>query len=353
MKVLLLGFGEIKEGGWTNPQWMAKTLNEKGFEVIYCNPPAYRRIKFSDIKRLFSRLKTNTQQLSFEVNNTYYPFKLFGTIFNRRILNKIKDSNLVIIFQPNWMKCIKLEFLKNKKVIYFKTDNYASISNKRNSLEGSEQSLLEISNFNCVTSKNLLKDGYYYFPNCIPKSLINDQNKYSRSMSKQNLQACFIGAIWDQKIDIDMLKKFILDNPNIDIHFAGKVISESFKQFINNKPLNFIYHGILTFSKAQELIRNCDIGLMPFRKNEYTNGMFSMKFFEYMANGIPVISTNVEMFKYLDSFSDYCIISDDFNKNDIRACKNITIDKNKIKSLLHEYTYEYRIDRMINEGMIG
>ena len=56
MKIVLLGFGELTEGGWTNPQWMAKTLASKKYHVDYFSPPAYRMLKFQDLKRIFYRL---------------------------------------------------------------------------------------------------------------------------------------------------------------------------------------------------------------------------------------------------------------------------------------------------------
>ena len=80
MKIAILGFGELIDGGWTNPQWMAKTLSDRGYIVDYFNPPAYRKIQFKDFRRVFLRLlnnNTNNNINRFSSHNTFYPFKIF------------------------------------------------------------------------------------------------------------------------------------------------------------------------------------------------------------------------------------------------------------------------------------
>ena len=38
-------------------------------------------------------------------------------------------------------------------------------------------------------------------------------------------------------------------------------------------------------------MRGVDVGLLPTLINEYTRSMFPMKYFEYLAAGLPVVST--------------------------------------------------------------
>jgi glycosyltransferase involved in cell wall biosynthesis len=356
MKIVLLGFGELTEGGWTNPQWMAKTLASKKYHVDYFSPPAYRMLKFQDLKRIFYRLfffkKTSNKFFS---HNVVYPFKFFGKFLNKNLHNLIESSDVIIIFQPNWLRCIEYKNIKHKKIIYFKTDDYYSIAKNKLLIKRLESLLIEASSSVCVTSKNLMlkNQNYFYFPNCIPKSILDSISLTERSKSKENIsKACFIGAIWDEKVNIEMLINFIYDLKNIDFHFAGKILSKRFQDFIENSPENFKYHGVLPFEEAQNLAVESDFGLMPFLINKYTDSMFSMKFFEYIAAGIPVLTTNIKMLNEIDNFKKYIVISNNFSKHDLKKIHKIRIDSNEVKTKLNEYTYESRIDKMTHLNIL-
>ena len=119
MNVLILGFGEITPGGWTNPQWMASTMASAQYDVTYVNPPAYRLPKPSDFKRLLFRLKPAKDLVNFKVINLYYPFKFLSRLFNPTLKERLNESDIVIVFHPNWLRCVDFRLLNQKKIIYF------------------------------------------------------------------------------------------------------------------------------------------------------------------------------------------------------------------------------------------
>jgi len=349
MNIVLLGFGELKEGGWTNPQWMAQTIHERGENVTYFNPPPYRRLRFADFKRFFFRLKkSKSLSYKFKSFSVFYPFKFLGYIFNKRIYTSLSRADVIIIFQPNWISAIDFKAFNEKKIIYFKTDDYISVAKDKIKAEFLENCIVKLADTVCVTSKNLLKNNkkFYYFPNCIPKSLIDSANfKNNKNISK-DLKACFIGAIWEDKVDIEMLVEFINNSHNVQFHFAGKILSKRFNDFIKNSPKNFKYHGVLSFKEAQNLASFCDVGLMPFLINSYTDSMFSMKFFEYMAAGLPVLTTKIKMINDIMDYNKYMLVSDSFTQDNLIEAKKIFMDPFEIRQLLSKYTYEKRIEYM-------
>ena len=119
-----------------------------------------------------------------------------------------------------------------------------------------------------------------------------------------------------------------------------------------NSPKNFNYHGVLSFSDAQNLASSCNVGLMPFLINDYTDSMFSMKFFEYMAAGLPVITTRIKMIDDIMNYNKFMIVSDNFTQDNLISANQISIDSFEISSLLSEYTYEHRIKNMLNLGIL-
>ena len=366
--IVILGFGELSAGGWTNPQWMSQTLHSEGYEVLYFSPPAYRALKISDLKRLFFRLKPILKRLFFKVkinkspvdfasDSVYYPFKFLNNFFNRRLHSVLQDADTTIIFQPLWLKTVDINDTKLKNVVYFKTDDYVSIAANPKQMSVLESQLIKRANYVCVTAASLLEtcDNYHFLPNCIPKALVLQRDDELCFMGHDNglLNACFIGAIWDDKVDVDMLMDFISTSKGIKFHIAGKIYSKKFKNFIKScDSTRLTFYGVLPFESAQKLAKQCDIGLMPFLVNKYTDGMFSMKFFEYLAGGTPILVTNLKMLADLHQFSDWYLVCSHFNEDFSVLVSKLPINRTKVKDLLSNYTYENRINLMVKNNIL-
>jgi len=63
-------------------------------------------------------------------------------------------------------------------------------------------------------------------------------------------------------------------------------------QFGKEKPSNIYDYGVLEHDKLIDFYYNCDFGLIPFNtKNEITRAANPIKLWEYLACGLPVLST--------------------------------------------------------------
>ena len=77
--------------------------------------------------------------------------------------------------------------------------------------------------------------------------------------------------------------------------------------------------------------------------------MFPMKFFEYLAAGLPVVSTNLES---LREFRNFVAMSDDLSKIKVSikdALKNKNSNLKNRLSLAMENTYQKRTKKMLME----
>ena len=77
--------------------------------------------------------------------------------------------------------------------------------------------------------------------------------------------------------------------------------------------------------------------------------MFPMKFFEYLAAGLPVVSTDLES---LREFNKLVAITDDISKikiSIIEALKNKDFNLKNRLSLAMENTYQKRTKKMLME----
>jgi hypothetical protein len=352
MNVVILGFGELSPGGWTNPQWMASTMASAKYNVTYFNPPAYRFPQISDFKRLLYRFKPAKALYTFKVINLYYPFKFLSGLFNSSLKKCLRDSDIVIVFHPNWLRCIHHRWLCQKRVIYFKTDDYGSLSKENSYIHRAEELMVDIASYVCVTSKNLLRGLKHeiYCPNCIPAYLLEPRSvseTVTANMHKDKMNVCYVGAIWDDKVDVRMLMDAIERSSKFHFHFAGKIFSTEFLSFIRSSQCsNISYHGVLPFDQGFELMAACDVGLMPFLLNKYTDSMFSMKFFEYVAAGTPVLMTEIKMLEYLDDFIDVIEVSDVIDDEQLLSAKSLSENIESSWPSLTDYTYESRISKL-------
>lgn len=352
MNVVILGFGEISPGGWTNPQWMASTLASAQYEVTYLNPPAYRSPKLSDLKRFLYRLKSVKDIYNFKVINLYYPFKFLSRLFNSTLIECLNKADIVIVFHPNWLRCISLRLLHSKKIIYFKTDDYGSFSKEKSYIHRAEIDLVGLASNVCVTSRNLLRGLKHevYCPNCIPAYLLESRTICEETigkMHKDRINVCYVGSIWDDKVNVSMLIDAVKRNNEFHFHFAGKILSTQFLNFLRSSDsTNISYHGVLAFDKGFELMAACDVGLMPFLVNKYTDSMFSMKFFEYVAAGTPIMSTEIKMLEYLNDFLDVIEVSDVIDAKGLLSAKALSIYIEGLLPKLHNYTYESRLTKL-------
>ncbi|MBD74005.1 MAG: hypothetical protein CMM96_00710 [Rickettsiales bacterium] len=342
---IILGFGEWK-GIWTNPQWMAHELANQNNNVLYINPPAYRDLKISDIARLFQRFKKSDKKnirIKSHLGQKFFPKELNNQI-TKRIIRNFPKPYKVICFQPLWLDFMELDF--ERDVIFF-TDDYTQVHKNENRITELNNFIKKKFKKVIVTHKNLLND----FPeaivenNCIP-SFINLQ-KLQKFRKKD--QVCFIGTISDMKVDVKKLQSFILNNSNKKFVFCGPIKNNKFLSFVETQK-NVEYKGLLSFENAFKISQESKYGLMPFRKNEYTDSMFSMKFFEYILANCIVLSTKIKMFDGLDkNFKINFIDLDETILGDLNYTKNDNSIRNKI---INEYSYASRIKRLRLKGYL-
>jgi len=60
-----------------------------------------------------------------------------------------------------------------------------------------------------------------------------------------------------------------------------------------------VFYGPKKVQDLPAYLKTFSLGIIPFIKNQFTKGIYPLKINEYLAAGIPVVSTN---FGYLEDF---------------------------------------------------
>ena len=71
--------------------------------------------------------------------------------------------------------------------------------------------------------------------------------------------------------------------------------------------------------------------------------MFSMKFFEYVAAGTPVLTTNIKMLDFVSDFKKVFEVIDNIDDKTISLGMSLSQNIDAVRPLLSRYTYEWRL----------
>jgi glycosyltransferase involved in cell wall biosynthesis len=111
-----------------------------------------------------------------------------------------------------------------------------------------------------------------------------------RRRPKARPVAGYVGVI-DERLDLDLLADLAAALPDWDIQVVGpvaKIDSAALPQ-----AANLSYLGPRPYEALPEVMAGFDVALMPFALNEATRSISPTKTLEYLAAGLPVVSTRV------------------------------------------------------------
>jgi glycosyltransferase involved in cell wall biosynthesis len=103
----------------------------------------------------------------------------------------------------------------------------------------------------------------------------------------------FTGAIVATKLDIGLLVALARARPDWSFALVGPVGPGDPRTDVSalaSEP-NVHLLGRRAYRQLPSVLRGADAGLIPYARNELTNSIFPMKVYEYLAAGLPVVTT--------------------------------------------------------------
>lgn len=100
----------------------------------------------------------------------------------------------------------------------------------------------------------------------------------------------YLGAI-DNRLDAALLEACFGFFPNVRFLFVGRVPEAELRERFGWYG-NVEFTGPKTPGELPDLVRQMDVGLIPFVKNEQTRAIYPLKINEYLAAGLPVVTTH-------------------------------------------------------------
>lgn len=267
---------------------ISKLINKKNFSVEK-NITQRTIIKWIPFERFYLVKKANT----------YLNLLLF-------LAGKLRAKNIYWIFEPFDFYFIG-NFLKGYK-IYDCIDNFSVLSPQ---IKKSEKKLINIVDIVFACNQTLFKE----MRKKTQKTVLVPQGFDEEIFKKQigaverplrfhpSINFIFVGTICT-RFDFPLLSLVIKNNPKCKFTFVGPIVknfqpTETFDQDL--KVLfnfeNVEYLGVKSRDEVARLIKNSDVGLIPYdTKNLFNKYSLPLKVLEYFYFGIPVFATpNPEM----------------------------------------------------------
>lgn len=102
----------------------------------------------------------------------------------------------------------------------------------------------------------------------------------------------FYGAISGYKVDLELIAHLAQARPDCSIALIGEIgVADADTNTRVLAAPNIHLLGPRPYEELPSLVKGFDVGLIPYRLNRYTHGVFPIKFFELMATGKPVVAT--------------------------------------------------------------
>lgn len=378
-EIVLLSTADWDNPFWTNKQHVAVEFARRGYKVLYIDSlglraPSLNKKDFSRIlRKVFKAVRPprKVQENIWVWSPITLPWNAYRSVrfFNKFYLSLfVKLWSKVLGFKSPWLwtyNPLTTEFLKLddfSKTVYHCVDEIkAQPGMPVDILEREEKTLLKGADIIFVTAPQLKmsrvqwNSNIHYFSNVADFSHFNKAltDDFSKPLDLINLTGPilgFIGAVSSYKVDMVLLCHIAKSRPNYNIVIIGEVGEGDPSTKINLlKEHNNIYLlGPKPYSVLPQYLKYFDIALLPNNLNEYTDNMFPMKFFEYLAAGKPIVSVDLSSIKEFHHIVKIGHNPDEF----VRAVDQVlTGDVASLEdrlSLAKEYTYESRTTKMLN-----
>lgn len=343
-----------------------KYLLKHPFYILKCikdiiNPQfSYKKITVISLvsKILPLRLKNKliSKRLGFFYELQDRIFKYQIKKIHDKIQHAFKNNALYIIFNDPFSYKVAKEF-EFATIIFRVCDKYEEYPGweaQREIVENLFDNAVRGSHILLATSENIYKNllkynkNIYLFPNAYqPIENKNTKNPKDIKDIKKPIIG-FVGAI-NKWIDINLIKEASFKRPNYSFVIIGPLDTGEYKILQNS---NNIY--LLGYKSREDLpsyYKEFSVAIAPFKINNLTNGINPLKFYEYLAFGLPIVSTSIPETKYFNNDGFIYIAKDinDFVDKIDQAIQDDNVDlQSKRKQFAEDNNWNRRVNYLLN-----
>ncbi|KUJ00607.1 glycosyltransferase [Vibrio sp. MEBiC08052] len=389
--IILFSTADWDEPYWTNKQHTAKNLAENGFDIIYVESIGLRGPKLNsskDINRILGRIKTGLKCLMFGSRKVDDKIRIISplsipnpknnivlkklnelmiTFILKREKRKIQFSNIILWSYHPYVSYL-IDKIRFDKVIYHCVDDLSQVPGiEPISFRRTEDFFLEKCDRIFVTTKSLLErcvcinENTEYYSNVVdynhfslPKKITNKNIQLIESSDKPKI--VYHGVLSDFKIDLELLYDVMKQCNIYDFFIIGEEREGQKSHIIDmmRELDNVHFLGYISYEDIPSYLHFMDVGILPSLLNKYTYSMFPMKYYEYVAAKLPVVSTPLGFTAYTEgSWLRVAEKTDDFKKAIRQSIIAGKLSDEESRNAVGDNTWQGRTQKMLESIYSG
>ena len=305
------------DAAWQIHQEVMSRLARAGNRVLFVENTGVRRPALNDLPRLARRLRhwrsppaphdlpPNLRLLSpmippFPYSRLALPIKhaLLGRSLRRHLRDLGMERPSVWVFLPTPVVVRLATEVDPSLIIYYCADDFASSSPQAMPIEASEAELLQCADLVFATSSQLAERARHRNPRVylMPAGVAFEdfeRIRLSDTPLPRDLQALprpivgYIGGV-NERIDTELVVEAARRLPSFSFAFVGPIRGgmSALKRCANVHLL-----GPRPHDRIPNYIKGFDVAVIPYRLTAFTHNIYPVKLNEYLAMGVPVVST--------------------------------------------------------------
>lgn len=165
----------------------------------------------------------------------------------------------------------------------------------------------------------------------------------------QNIPRPWLGyhGVIQDRLDADMLFSLAAQHPEWSFVFVGLVWPSAHLEKLRSLS-NVYFLGQKDYHDIPAYVQHFDVGLIPHKRNAFTASMNPLKIYEYLACGLPVVTTPVAG---TENFSEILQIATDASSFERAIVTSLQEDGERFvalrKNSVLEHTWAARVARMM------
>jgi glycosyltransferase involved in cell wall biosynthesis len=317
--IVCLGFGEWDAELWTNQQHLMARLGQRN-RVLFLESLGLRqpRLAGRDLRRMVRRVERAAAGPR-SVDGVHVLSPLVIPIHGRPRIRALNarllraqvgraagalgmDRPLLWSYVPQaeWL----VETLQPSAIVYHCVDDIAAQKGvQAAAFRGAEARFAARADVVLASAPALaermrmLNDRVFYAPN------VADTERFATALEDgptdpalaalPHPRIVFTGAVVATKLDLDLLEGVARARPGWSIALVGPVGAgdpHTDVSVLERLP-NVHLLGSRPYAALPDVLRGADVALVPYAINELTRSVFPMKVYEYLAAGLPVVTT--------------------------------------------------------------
>jgi len=346
---------------WQLHHQLATSLVSTGNRVLFIENTGIRSANIGDIGRLGDRISNwrkgehgfssidGNKLTSYSPILLPFPYSRISLFLNKRIFNlsisrwiRASDFNnpIIISFLPTPLIQSAINSIRPKLTVYYCANNMAKSSLSASQIRPYEDYFFESVDI-VFTAAYVIQEyakrfseKVFYFPPGIDFDKFNIALKDNKDIPSdlQKISSRIVGYIGTlgRVLDQELLCTLADECSDATIVLIGPKYTDTI--LLEGKS-NIVFLGSRPHDQLPYYIKGFDVGIVPYICNDFTEGVYPSKLNEYLAMGIPAVSTNLrEVRESKEVYGEAAIIANN-TEEFIEAVKSSIVEKNNTSSV--------------------